>query len=187
MFSGDTDRVVDEIEEFLTGARTGGDHERVLATLVFTDIVDSTRLAAELGDKKWRAMLDRHDELVRRELDRYKGREVVTTGDGFLISFDGPGRAVRCARSIVDATERHGVKIRAGVHTGEVEVRGSDVGGLAVHIAARVASLAGASEVVVSSTVKDLLVGSGLRFESRGEHTLKGVPDSWRLFVALPE
>jgi class 3 adenylate cyclase len=184
LFSGDTDRAVEEVEEFLTGARTGAEFERVLATLVFTDIVDSTRMAADVGDRRWRELLDRHDELVRRELDRFKGREIVTTGDGFLVTFDGPGRAVRCALSITRAAAPIGVEIRAGVHTGEVDLRGSDVGGLAVHIAARVAALAAPGEVLVSSTVKDLLVGSGIEFEARGEHVLKGVPDTWRLFAA---
>jgi class 3 adenylate cyclase len=183
-FSGDTDRLVDEIEEFLTGARPGADPERVLATLVFTDIVDSTRLAGELGDRRWRDVLDEHDQLLRREFERFKGREVVTTGDGFLATFDGPGRAVRCALSISGAVAPLGVRIRAGVHTGEVEVRGTDLGGLAVHIASRVASLAEPDEVLVSSTVKDLLIGSGIEFEGRGEHALKGIPDTWRLFAA---
>jgi class 3 adenylate cyclase/esterase/lipase len=187
LFSGDTDGVVEEVEEFLTGARTGDDFERALATLVFTDIVDSTSVAAEVGDRRWRDLLDRHDELVRRELDRFRGREIVTTGDGFLVAFDGPGRAVRCARSITAAAASLGVQVRAGVHTGEVDLRGTDVGGLAVHIAARVASLAAPGEVLVSSTVKDLLVGSGIVFEGRGEHALKGVPDTWRLFAATRE
>jgi class 3 adenylate cyclase len=183
-FSGDADRLVDEIEEFLTGARPGVDPERVLATLIFTDIVDSTRLAGELGDRRWRDLLDEHDQLLRREFERFNGREVVTTGDGFLATFDGPGRAVRCALSISGAVAPLGVRIRAGVHTGEVEVRGTDLGGLAVHIASRVASLAEPDEVLVSSTVKDLLIGSGIEFESRGEHPLKGIPDTWRLFAA---
>jgi class 3 adenylate cyclase len=183
-FSGDADRLVDEIEEFLTGARPGGDPERVLATLVFTDIVDSTRLAAELGDRRWRDLLDEHDQLLRREFERFNGREIVTTGDGFLAAFDGPGRGVRCALSLMDAVARLGAQVRAGVHTGEVEVRGADLGGLAVHIASRVASLAEPDEVLVSSTVKDLLIGSGIEFEGRGEHALKGIPDTWRLFSA---
>jgi class 3 adenylate cyclase len=183
LFSGDTDRVIDEVEEFLTGARSGGDAERVLATLLFTDIVESTRTAAEVGDRQWRDLLDEHDRLVRRELERFRGREVVTTGDGFLATFDGPGRAVRCALAITEVTVSAGIRVRAGIHTGEVELRGNDVGGLAVHIAARVSALAGPGEVLVSSTVKDLLVGSGVDFEGRGEKTLKGVPGTWRLFA----
>jgi hypothetical protein len=149
--------------------------------------VDSTRLAAEVGDRRWRHLLDEHDVLVRRELDRFKGREIVTTGDGFLATFDGPGRAVRCALSITEKVAPIGVRIRAGIHTGEVDVRGSDVGGLAVHIAARVAALAAPGEVLVSSTVKDLLVGSGIEFEGRGDHDLKGVPETCRLFAATAE
>jgi class 3 adenylate cyclase len=184
-FVGDTDVLVEEIEEFLTGARGGADPDRVLATLMFTDIVDSTGLAATHGDRRWRDLLDQHHALVRRELDRFRGREVVTTGDGFLATFDGPGRALRCDLSITDAMAPLGLQIRAGVHTGEVELRGLDVGGLAVHIAARVAGMAGPGEVFASSTVKDLLAGSGIVFESRGEHDLKGVPDTWRLFSVL--
>jgi class 3 adenylate cyclase len=184
LFSGDTDRAVEEIEEFLTGAHTGAEFERILATLVFTDIVHSTRAAARVGDRAWRDLLDQHNELMRREFDRFRGREVATTGDGFLATFDGPGKAVRCALSITEAATTLDLQVRAGVHTGEVDVRELDVGGLAVHIAARVAALAGPGEVLVSSTVKDLLVGSGIEFEGRGEHALKGVPETWRLFAA---
>jgi class 3 adenylate cyclase len=183
-FSGDTDRLVEEVEEFLTGAHTGAEFERILATLVFTDIVDSTSVAAQVGDRAWRDLLDQHNELVRGELDRFKGREIATTGDGFLATFDGPGKAVRCGLSITGAAATLGIQVRAGVHTGEVDVRETDVGGLAVHIAARVAALAAPGEVLVSSTVKDLLVGSGIEFEGRGEHALKGVPETWRLFAA---
>jgi class 3 adenylate cyclase len=186
-FSGDTDRLVEEVEEFLTGAHTGAEFERILATLVFTDIVDSTSVAAQVGDRAWRDLLDQHNELVRREFGRFRGREVTTTGDGFLATFDGPGKAVRCALSITEAATTLGLQVRAGVHTGEVDVRELDVGGLAVHIAARVAALAAAGEVLVSSTVKDLLVGSGIEFESCGEHALKGVPETWRLFAAQPD
>jgi class 3 adenylate cyclase len=183
-FSGDTDRIVEEVEEFLTGAHTGAEFERILATLVFTDIVDSTSVAARVGDRAWRDLLDQHNELVRGELDRFKGREIATTGDGFLATFDGPGKAVRCGLSITGAAATLGIRVRAGVHTGEVDVREADIGGLAVHIAARVAALAAPGEVLVSSTVKDLLVGSGIEFEGRGEHALKGVPETWRLFAA---
>jgi class 3 adenylate cyclase len=187
VFVGDTDALVDEIEEFLTGTRGGSDPDRVIATLVFTDIVGSTRMAAEVGDRRWRDILDEHHDLIRRELERFKGRELRTTGDGFLATFDSPARAVRCGHSMASAVAPLGLEIRIGVHTGEVDLRGADVGGLAVHIAARVAALAGPGEVLVSSTVKDLLVGTGIEFESRGEHELKGVPDAWRLFAARPD
>jgi class 3 adenylate cyclase len=175
--------ILEEVEEFLTGARTG-DSDRVLATLLFTDIVRSTDLAAQLGDRRWRDLLDQHHEVVRRELGRFRGREVVTTGDGFLATFDAPARAVRCGRAIIEGAASLGLDVRAGVHIGEVEVRGQDVGGLAVHIGARVAALAEGGEVLVSSTVKDLLAGAPLRFEDRGEHELKGVPGTWRVFAA---
>jgi class 3 adenylate cyclase len=158
--------------------------DRVLATVMFTDIVDSTRRASELGDAAWRRLLERHDELVRRELGRWQGREVKTTGDGFLATFDGPARAIRCGKAITEAVDVLGVEVRAGLHTGECEVRGDDVAGMAVHIGARVGSLAAPGEVLVSSTVKDLVVGSGIDFEDRGEHELKGVPGAWRLFAA---
>ena len=183
VYVGDTDSLVDEIEEFLTGARSGADPDRVLATLLFTDIVGSTRMAASLGDRRWRDLLDQHHDLVRREFGRFKGRELATTGDGFLAVFDGPARAVRCAHSIIAAVAPLDLEIRAGVHTGEVYLRESDVGGLAVHIAARVAALAGPSEVLASGAVKDLLAGSGIELEGRGEHELKGVPESWQLFA----
>ena len=186
-YSGDTDRIAEEVEEFLTGAHTGAEFERILATLVFTDIVDSTRVAARLGDRAWRDLLDEHNKLVRGEFARFRGREVITTGDGFLATFDGPGKAVRCALAITEAATTLGLQVRAGVHTGEVDVRELDVGGLAVHIAARVAALAGPGEVLVSGTVKDLLVVSGIEFAGRGEHALKGVPDRWRLFAAQPD
>jgi class 3 adenylate cyclase len=183
VYSQDVDAVLVEIEEFLTGGRTGADPDRVLATLLFTDIVDSTRRASELGDRGWRDLLVQHDRLVRAELERFRGREVKTTGDGFLAVFDGPARAVRCARALIDGVRALGIEIRTGIHTGEVEVLGDDVGGLAVHIAARVAGLAEGSEVLVSSTVRDLVAGSGIGFEARGEHELKGVPDPWRVFA----
>jgi class 3 adenylate cyclase len=184
-FVGDTDVLAEEIEEFLTGSRSVTDPDRVLATLVFTDIVGSTRLAADLGDPRWRDLLDQHHDLVRREIVRFGGREIDTAADGFLATFDGPGRALRCAVAITRAVAPLGLEIRAGVHTGEVElVRGSDVAGLAVHIAARVAAMAGSSEVLVSTTVKDLLVGSGIEFDDRGTHELRGVPDQWHLYAA---
>jgi len=183
MFSQGIDRIADEIEEFLTGTRTGKDPDRLLTTLLFTDIVDSTTRAAEWGDRRWRDLLDQHHTLVRAQLERYGGREVSTTGDGFFASFASPTQAVRCALDVAEAVESLGVQIRAGVHTGEVEVRGDDLGGLAVHIAARVSAAAGAGEVVVSSTVKDLAAGAAMIFEDRGEHELKGVPGRWRLFA----
>lgn len=159
----------------------------MLATVVFTDIVDSTRLAAELGDARWKALLAAHDDAVRGELARFSGREITTTGDGFLATFDGPGRAVRCARAIADAVRPLGIRIRAGCHAGEIELDGDDVRGIAVHIGARVAALAAPDEVLVSSTVKDLVAGSSLRFEERGEHALKGVPSRWRLFAVVED
>ncbi len=183
-FTENADEVVGEIEEFLTGTRASQDPDRRLATILFTDIVGSTARAAELGDTRWRTLLDEHDAIVRQEIARFDGDEIDSTGDGFLATFDGPGRAIRCARAIRDALARVGIEVRAGVHTGEVEVRGERIGGLAVHIGARVAATGGAGEIVVSSTVKDLLVGSGLTFADRGEHELKGVPGTWRLFGA---
>ncbi|MGH2539882.1 MAG: adenylate/guanylate cyclase domain-containing protein [Actinomycetota bacterium] len=182
IFSQGIDRIADEIEEFLTGARTGADPDRMLTTLLFTDIVDSTNRAAEWGDRRWRDLLDQHHALVRVQLQRFGGREVATTGDGFFVSFASPTQAVRCAVEVTQAVEALGVHIRAGVHTGEVEIRGDDLGGLAVHIAARVMAAAGAGEVTVSSTVKDLVAGADLAFADRGDHELKGVPGSWRLF-----
>ncbi len=180
---GDNAAVVpDEIAEFLTGRRPT-EVERRLASVLFTDIVDSTATVASLGDRKWRSMLDSHDRAVREQLKRFGGREVNTTGDGFMASFDGPARAIRCAQAIIEATRSLGIDLRAGLHTGECEVRGHDLGGLAVHIAARVGAVAGPGEVVVSGTVKDLVVGSGINFEDRGEHELKGVPGTWRLFA----
>jgi class 3 adenylate cyclase len=177
------DDVMDEIQEFLTGVREGPPSDRVLATVLFTDIVDSTKRASELGDNAWRELLDRHDATVRRQLDRFRGTEVKVVGDGFLATFDGPARAIQCALAVRDNLDPLGLDVRAGVHTGEVERRGDDVGGIAVHIGARVAALAEPGEVLVSSTVKDLVVGSGIGFEARGSHTLKGVPDEWRLFA----
>ena len=183
LFEG-ADDVADEIEEFLTGSRRGPDTDRVLATVLFTDIVGSTEKAAEIGDAKWREVLDVHHSAVRTELDRFRGREIDTAGDGFLATFDGPARAVRCAQAIASAVRRFGLEIRAGCHTGEIELVGDDIRGIAVHIGARVSALAGPSEVFVSSTVKDLVAGSGLVFEDLGEHELKGVPDRWRIYRA---
>ncbi len=182
--TGDTRAVIDEIEEFLTGTRHERPPDRILATVLFTDICDSTGHAAALGDSRWRDLLERHDDLVRRHLGRHRGREVKSTGDGFLATFDGPARAVRCASEISEAVRALGIEIRAGLHTGECEVRGSDVAGMAVHIGARVGATASAGEVLVSSTVKDLVVGSGIEFSERGEHDLKGVPGQWRLYAA---
>lgn len=182
-FTENADELVGEVEEFLTGARSVADPDRRLATVLFTDIVGSTARAAELGDRRWRALLDEHDAIVRRELARSGGHEVDTAGDGFLVTLDGPGRAIRCARAIGDALAGIGLTIRAGVHTGEVEVRGEGIGGLAVHIGARVAAMASGGEIVVSGTVKDLLAGSEFTFTDRGEHELKGVPGIWHLFT----
>jgi class 3 adenylate cyclase len=184
-YVGDQDAVLDEIEEFLTGVRRGPEPDRVLATVLFTDIVGSTERAAELGDRRWRDLLDQHHATIRRALSRFRGREVDTAGDGFLATFDGPARAVRCARSIIEEIRGLGVEIRAGLHTGECEVAGEGIRGIAVHIGARVAGVAAPGEVLVSSTVKDLVAGSGIRFEDRGERELKGVPGRWRLFAAV--
>ena len=181
---GDVDTTLGEIQEFLTGSRDVPEPERRLATVLFTDIVDSTRMASELGDARWRAVLERHQAAVRAALPRFGGREIKSTGDGFLAVFDGPARAIRCAEAILASPGDDGIRVRAGVHTGECEVMGDDIGGIAVHIAARVSGLAGASEVLVSRTVKDLVAGSGIAFDDRGEHTLKGVPDEWRLYAA---
>ena len=184
MWTGDADAIVDEIEGFLTGARRGPDPDRVLATVLFTDIVGSTERAARLGDRAWRELLDRHHRAVRLQLDRWRGREIDTAGDGFQASFDGPARAVRCASAVVSSVRELGMEVRAGVHTGEVERAGDAVRGIAVHIGARVAGLAEPGEVLVSRTVVDLVAGSGLVFRDRGEHVLKGVPGSWRIYSA---
>jgi class 3 adenylate cyclase len=180
------DRVADEIEEFLTGSR-GSDVEidRVLSTVMFTDIVDSTKRAAEVGDRQWRTLLDRHDEAVRQQLTRFRGNEVKNLGDGFLATFDGPARAVRCAAAISESMRPLGISVRSGLHTGEIELKRNDVTGIAVHIAARVAAEAEPGETVVSSTVRDLVAGSGLRFEDRGTHTLKGLPEEVHLYRVL--
>jgi class 3 adenylate cyclase len=180
---GDVDGLADEIERFLTGATAVSVADRLLATVLFTDIVGSTDRAVELGDQHWRRLLDRHDEIVGRQIERFRGRVVNTTGDGFVIVFDGPGRAVRCGCAIRDAVRPLGIDIRAGVHTGEIEQRGDDVAGIAVHIAARVSSHAEPGQIVASRTVVDLVAGSGIGFVDRGEHGLKGVPQPWRLYA----
>jgi pimeloyl-ACP methyl ester carboxylesterase/class 3 adenylate cyclase len=182
-FYGDADGYAEEIEEFLTGARHAPPSDRILTTVMFTDIVGSTERAAALGDARWQQLVRRHDDLTRAELERHRGREVKTLGDGFLATFDGPARGVRCARAIADEVRGLGIELRAGLHTGECEVVGEDIGGMAVNIGARIGGLAAADEVIVSSTVKDLVVGSGIDFSDRGEHRLKGVPGEWRLFA----
>lgn len=178
---GDVDAVVGELEEFLTGSRTEVSGERQLATVLFTDIVGSTELASRMGDRRWRDLLDAQRDLVRERLTMHSGREANTSGDGFLAAFDGPARGIRCAADIRDAVGSLGIEVRAGLHAGEVELMGDDLGGIAVHIGARVCGLAGPSEVLVSRTVKDLVAGSGIAFEAAGEHELRGVPDSWEL------
>jgi class 3 adenylate cyclase len=179
------DRIVDEVQEFLTGSRSEQDVDRVLETVMFTDIVDSTRRAAELGDRQWRALLDRHDETVRQQLARFRGNEVKNLGDGFLATFDGPARAVRCAAAISESIRPLGITVRSGLHTGEIELKRDDIAGIAVHIAARVAAEAATGETIVSSTVRDLVAGSGLQFQDRGIHALKGLPEQVHLYRVL--
>jgi pimeloyl-ACP methyl ester carboxylesterase len=183
-WAGDPDAVLGEVEEFLTGGRSLPEPDRVLATVMFTDIVASTQRAAQLGDSRWHELLDAHQDAVRRELARFRGREVKTLGDGLLAIFDGPARAVRCGEAIVEASQSLGLEVRVGVHCGEVELMGDDVGGIAVHIAARVSDLAGPGEVLASSTVKDLVAGSGIQFVDRGPKQLKGIAGEWRCFAA---
>jgi class 3 adenylate cyclase len=183
IWAGDQDAVLAETEEFLTGMRPVAEPDRVLATILFTDLVDSTRRAAELGDEGWRQLLEAHHRVVREELARARGRAVKTTGDGVLAVFDGPARGVRCALAIVGALHELGLEVRCGLHTGEIELMEGDVGGIAVHIAARIAAAAGPGEVLVSRTVRDLVVGSALQFASLGMHELRGVPDSWELLA----
>ena len=183
---GDIDPLIGEVEEFLTGIRHGPEEDRVLATVLFTDIVSSTERAGEMGDRGWKELLDAHDHLTRQQVERFRGRVVKFTGDGVLATFDGPARAVRCAASLRDAVADLGVEVRAGLHTGEIQVRGEDIGGIAVHIAQRICSGAGSREIVASSTVKDLVAGSGLSFADRGLQTLRGVPDKWRSFTVMP-
>lgn len=182
-FLGDADAIVAEIEEFVTGSRKVSEPDRLLATVLFTDIVASTRTAVSLGDRRWRQLLEEHHRLVREELRRYRGREVDTAGDGFLATFDGPGRAIACALAIIETVRGLGIEVRAGLHTGEVESMGERIGGVAVHIGARVAAQAEPGQVLVSRTVVDLVAGSGVRFADQGEHELKGIPGSWRLFA----
>ncbi|CAH1648175.1 Adenylate cyclase [Hyphomicrobiales bacterium] len=183
LWAGDVDVATDAIEEFLTGSRHHNESDRVLTTVLFTDIVDSTRRLTELGDHAWKGLIDRHDHIVRQELARYRGREVKTLGDGFVATFDGPARAVRCASAIADTVRSLGLEVRSGVHTGEVELKGEDIAGIAVNTAARVSSVAGPGEVLVSSTVRDLVAGSGIRFTEFGSHSLKGIQDEIRLFL----
>jgi len=184
---GDTAPMLDEIEEFITGVRGASDAERLLTTIVFTDIVGSTERAAALGDHHWRDLLDNHDTIVRHALQRFGGREVNTAGDGFVATFSSPSAAIACADAIVDAVHVLGIEVRVGIHAGEVEMRGADVAGMAVHIGARVAALAGPSEVLVSSTLRDIVTGSRHRFGDRGETALKGVPGYWRLYALVRE
>jgi class 3 adenylate cyclase len=182
-FAGDADRLLDEIEEFATGVRRVHEPDRVLATVLFTDVVDSTAQTAALGDRRWRELLDAHDERVRVQLSHYRGREIRTTGDGLLATFDGPARAIRSACGIRKSVRDLGLDVRAGLHTGELDARGNELSGIAVHIAQRVEASAAPGEVLVSRTVVDLVAGSGIEFEDRGEHELKGVPGNWRLFA----
>ena len=181
----DADAIHSEIQEFITGSRAARGADRVLSTVLFTDIVNSTAHAAKLGDRAWRDLLDHHDDLVKRQIEGHRGRAVKSTGDGFLATFDGPARAIGCASAVANGVRELGIDIRAGLHSGECELRNGDVGGMAVHIGARVAARAGPGEVLVSGTVKDLVVGSGIEFEDRGNTELKGVPGEWRLFAVL--
>jgi class 3 adenylate cyclase len=181
-WAGDSDAVVGEIEEFLTGTRSTPEPDRVLATVMFTDLVGSTERASELGDARWRELLAAHQEVVKRELKSFRGREVMTMGDGYLATFDGPARAIQCGSAIAEAVRPLGLEVRIGLHSGEVEMIGEDVGGIAVHIGARIGDLASGGEVLVSRTVRDLVAGSGIEFEERGTHELKGVPGEWQLF-----
>ncbi len=184
-YLSDADVVLDEIEEFLTGVRRGPEIDRVLATVLFTDIVDSTQRAASLGDRAWRDLLESHHALIRQELERFRGHEIDNAGDGFLASFDGPARGIRCACAISEGVRSLGIEVRAGLHTGECERVGDKIGGIAVHIGSRVAAMADAGEVLVSNTVKDLVAGSGLSFQERGRHSLKGVPGDWNLYAVV--
>jgi class 3 adenylate cyclase len=184
-YVGDADALLDEVEKFLTGATPQVTTDRVLATVLFTDIVSSTEQNVALGDRRWRERLDEHDSAVRAQLDEHGGREVSTAGDGFFAVFDGPARALRCALAIIDEAHGVGVDIRAGVHTGECEIRGDNLAGIAVTIGARIAALAGPGEVLTSRTVKDLVAGSEITFHDCGEHILKGVPDPWRIYRAV--
>jgi class 3 adenylate cyclase len=180
---GNSEEILGEIERFVTGAGPAPRSERVLATILFTDIASSTAHAAELGDERWREVLDRHDAVVARQIDRFRGHTVKTTGDGVLATFDGPAKAIACARAIRDGARQLGVDVRAGIHTGEVELLESDIAGLAVHIGQRICANADPGEILVSRTVVDLVVGSGIRFSDRDDHQLKGVPGTWRMFA----
>jgi class 3 adenylate cyclase len=182
-FVGDTAPLLDAVEAFVTGRLPRRDVDRVVATVMFTDVVGSTEQAAGMGDRRWSELLGTHEGLTRAELDRFRGREIKATGDGFLAVFDGPGRAIRCACAIRDAVRAIGIHVRSGLHTGEIELRGADIGGIAVHIAKRVQALAQPDEVFVSRTVVDLVAGSGITFADRGTHALKGIPNEWQLFV----
>jgi pimeloyl-ACP methyl ester carboxylesterase/class 3 adenylate cyclase len=183
IYLGDTNTLLDYVEEFVTGVRPARDPDRVLATVLLTDMVGSTDRAVELGDHRWRGVLDAHDTVVRRQLEQYRGKLHRTTGDGVLATFDGPARGIRCAIGIRDELQREGIAIRAGLHTGEIELRESEIGGIAVHIAARVSALASAGEVLCTSTVKDLVTGADISFDDRGAHALKGVPREWQLYA----
>jgi pimeloyl-ACP methyl ester carboxylesterase len=185
-WAGDSELILGEIEEFLTGARSTVEPDRVLATVMFLDIVGSTQRAAELGDARWRELLSAHQTAVRRELTKFRGREIKTLGDGFLATFNGPARAIRCGHAIVESAQSLNLRVRVGLHCGEVEMIGDDVGGIAVHVADRVSELASPGEVLATATIKDLVAGSGLRFVDRGAQQLKGIPDDWRLFAAEP-
>jgi class 3 adenylate cyclase len=183
LFAGDTDALVDEVQELVTGARPQPRENRVLATILYTDLVESTRTVSELGDSRWRALLDQHDRLVRVALRSKSGREINTRGDGFLATFDGPARAIHCAMQIRESVHSIGLEVRCGLHTGEIELRGDDIGGIAAHVGARIEALAEPGEIVVSRTVRDLVAGSGIRFVDFGSHVLKGVPDEWQLYA----
>jgi class 3 adenylate cyclase len=184
VFLGDADAVLDEVEEFLTGVRRGPEPDRVLATIMFADIVGSTQRAIAIGDKRWRGLLESYQDMAQSEVERHRGHVLDTAGDGVLASFDGPARAIRCGCAIRDGARTLDLKVRAGLHTGKCETIHGKLGGIALHIAARVAAAAGPSEVLVSSTAKDLVAGSGLQFTDRGAHGLKGVPGEWHLFAA---
>ncbi len=178
-----SERILSDLEELVTGNRRAADADRVLATVMFTDIVDSTPTAVRLGDERWTDVLQQHNRIVDEELRQHRGKKIKTTGDGLLATFDGPARGVRCALAICKAVQPLGVEVRAGLHSGEIELLGNDIGGIAVHIGQRVSGLAGAGEVLVSSTVKDLVAGSGIGFADRGVHSLKGIPEEWRIFA----
>jgi len=186
-FAEDVDRLLAEVQEFLTGVSEAREPDRVLATIMFVDIANSTEHATRLGDREWRDLLERYYAMVRRQLTRFRGREIDTAGDGLFATFDGPARAIRCGRAIADAVRVLGIAVRVGIHSGECEVIGAKVGGIAVHAGARIAGQAGPGEVLVSSTVRDLVAGSGIRFEDRGRHSLKGVPGDWSLFAVAAD